>query len=79
MATGSMSTGTGIMSEAAKALRQRWEAIREEWADEAALRFEEEHLQVLWEQLERATQAAGKFGDAMNAARRAGSDPDRGL
>ena len=67
----SLGVGQSVLTDARKALAQRWDEVRRHWDDEAAQRFEDEFIRPIEDDLRRAVDA---MAQAQHAAQRAQRD-----
>lgn len=66
----SASSAAARLKDVEKRLRQQWSAVRAVWEDEQALRFEEEIVGPLLDQLRSAGRAMGQLDVTLQQVRR---------
>ncbi len=74
---GNLQAGAGRLKEAWEKLTLRWADVREHWDDANAKRFEEQELQHLADELQRALPIISHMSQVIAAAERDLSDNDR--
>lgn len=77
MSGSSLADGAAQLRQAAELLWQAWTASQDGWDDVVRQRLEQEHMQPLREQLERALLATQRLAEVLTAARRHCQDADR--
>jgi hypothetical protein len=65
-----LATSSGRLRAARKDLQQRWSMTKMHWRDQAAKRFEEQHLEPLIPRLSMAVNAVSSMGELLERMQR---------
>lgn len=71
MPIGNLQSGAGQLKDATQKLILAWQTVRESWDDQQAVRFEEEHITPLLDEISAVMPAIDQMSTTLFAARRA--------